>query len=208
VRHVSRWTRPGGDPVAVAKFAVELLACLRGSICLYEGEELGLEQAELAYEDLRDPLGIRFWPGNKGRDGCRTPMVWEEDAPNAGFSTGKPWLPVPDGQRARAVDVQDKDVNSVLTHYRAVLGIRRAHPALVRGSIRFLDAEGDVLAFVREGEGERLLCAFNFGDGTADWPMPADFGPVEAVDFAGYGASLQNRALSLPGLRAFIGRIA
>ena len=207
VRHVTRWTPEGGDPVAVAKFAVELLACLRGSICLYEGEELGLEEAELAYADLRDPVGIRFWPGNKGRDGCRTPMVWEKDSLNAGFSTGKPWLPVPDGQRARAVDVQAPDVNSVLTHYRAVLAIRRAHPALARGSIRFLDAQGDVLAFVREQEGEKLLCAFNFGDETADWPLPAGLGAVEAVDFAGYGAALQGNALSLPPLRAFIGQL-
>lgn len=207
VRHVSRWTRPGGDPVAVAKFAIELLCCLRGSICLYEGEELGLEEAELAYADLRDPVGIRFWPGNKGRDGCRTPMVWEKDAPNAGFSTAKPWLPVPDSQRTRAVDVQAPDVNSVLTHYRAVLAIRRAHPALVRGAIRFLDTGGDLLAFIREGGGEKLLCAFNFGDATADWPMPGDLGAVEAVDFAGYGAALRQNAISLPGLRAFIGQL-
>lgn len=207
VRHVTRWTRPGEDPVAVAKFAIELLACLRGSICLYEGEELGLEEAELAYADLRDPVGIRFWPGNKGRDGCRTPMVWEKDAPNAGFTTGKPWLPVPDSQRARAVDVQAPDVNSVLTHYRAVLGIRRAHPALARGSIRFLDAEGDLLAFIREGDGAKLLCVFNFGDDTAGWPMPTDLGAVEAVDFAGYGAALAQGTISLPSLRAFIGQV-
>jgi alpha-glucosidase len=207
VRHVTRWTRTGGDPGAVARFAIELLACLRGSICLYEGEELGLEQAELAYADLRDPVGIRFWPGNKGRDGCRTPMVWEKDAPNAGFSTGRPWLPVPDSQRARAVDVQAPDVNSVLTHYRAVLGIRRAHPALVCGSIRFLEAEGNLLAFIREWQDEKLLCVFNFGDGTADWPMPCDLGPVEPVDFAGYGASQRQGVISLAGLRAFIGQL-
>ena len=81
VRHVSRWTRPGGDADAVAKFSIALLASLRGSICLYQGEELGLQEAELAFEDLRDPYGIRFWPGYKGRDGCRTPMVWEAGRP-------------------------------------------------------------------------------------------------------------------------------
>ncbi|MEO5757570.1 MAG: alpha-amylase family glycosyl hydrolase, partial [Mesorhizobium sp.] len=107
VRHVSRWTRPGGDPDAVAKFSIALLSCLRGSICLYQGEELGLPEAEIAFEDLRDPYGIRFWPGFKGRDGCRTPMVWEAGADNAGFSPGKPWLPVPDGHRSRATDIQN-----------------------------------------------------------------------------------------------------
>ncbi|TIP69405.1 MAG: alpha-glucosidase, partial [Mesorhizobium sp.] len=101
--------------------------CLRGSICLYQGEELGLEEAELAFEDLRDPYGIRFWPGFKGRDGCRTPMVWEKGAENAGFSTGKPWLPIPESHRARAVDVQNGEAKSVLASYRAMLALRRQH---------------------------------------------------------------------------------
>ena len=65
------------------------------------GEELGLQEADIAFEDLRDPYGIRFWPGFKGRDGCRTPMPWEADRPNAGFSTAKPWLPVPEDHRSR-----------------------------------------------------------------------------------------------------------
>jgi alpha-glucosidase len=134
-------------------------------------------------------------------------MVWEKDAPNAGFSTGRPWLPVPDSQRARAVDVQAPDVNSVLTHYRAVLGIRHAHPALACGSIRFLEAEGNLLAFIREWQDEKLLCVFNFGDSTLDWPMPCDLGPVEAVDFAGYGAPQRQGVISLAGLRAFIGQL-
>lgn len=207
VRHVTRWTPPGGDPVAVAKFAVELLCSLRGSICLYEGEELGLEEADIAFEDLRDPYGIRFWPGFKGRDGCRTPMVWEAGAVNAGFSTGKPWLPVPESHRAKAVDVQDADDLSVLAHYRAVLALRCAHPALVSGSIRLLDAEGDVLAFIREGEGEKLLCVFNFASQPASWTIPKELGPVEAADFAGYGAALRDGALSLPELRCFIGQL-
>ena len=106
VRHVSRWAMPGGDTDAVAKFAIDLLVSLRGSICLYQGEELGLEEADIAFEDLRDPYGIRFWPAFKGRDGCRTPMVWESGKPNAGFTTGKPWLPVPEAHRRRAVDLE------------------------------------------------------------------------------------------------------
>lgn len=207
MRHATRWARPGGDTVAVAKFAIELLCALRGSICLYQGEELGLEEAEIAFEDLRDPYGIRFWPGFKGRDGCRTPMVWEAEALNAGFTTGKPWLPVPESQRARAVDRQEGDENSVLQHYRAVLSLRRAHPALVTGSILLLEAQGDVLAFIREGGGERLLCVFNFADKTAIWPMPKQLGPVEAIDYAGYGASVRDGSLLLPPLRSFIGQL-
>ena len=105
------------------------------------------------------------------------------------------------------IDVQAAAINSVLNHYRAVLAIRKAHPALVAGSIRFLETEGDMLAFVREGGGERLLCAFNFAEGDASWTLPAYLGSIEAIDFAGYGAALQGGTLHLPGLRAFIGQL-
>ncbi|TGQ83199.1 DUF3459 domain-containing protein [Mesorhizobium sp. M8A.F.Ca.ET.207.01.1.1] len=205
VRHVSRWTRPDGDPDLVAKFSIMLLACLRGSICLYQGEELGLEEAELAYEDLRDPVGIRFWPGVKGRDGCRTPMAWEVEADNAGFSTAKPWLPVPASHRARAADVQNGEEQSVLSVYRSTLALRRQHPAMVGGSIRFLDAEADMLAFIREVEGERLLCVFNFAGEPATWPLLPDVGTVTAV--LGGTAAVEENALSLPALGCFLGRL-
>ncbi len=205
VRHVSRWTRADGDPDAVATFSIALLACLRGSICLYQGEELGLEEAELTFEDLRDPVGIRFWPTVKGRDGCRTPMVWEAGADNAGFSAAKPWLPVPASHRARAVDVQNGEENSVLAGYRAMLAVRKAHPALVKGSIRFLDTDGEVLAFIRQSEGETLLCVFNFADEPADWPLPSDFGRVEAIAPGG-GAVLQHEGVALQALGWFVGR--
>ena len=206
VRHASRWTPPGGDTDAVAKFTVALLCCLRGSICLYQGEELGLTEAELAFEDLRDLYGIRFWPGFKGRDGCRTPMVWEAGAQNAGFSTGKPWLPIPPGHRARAVDVQAADPGSVLTCYRDMLARRKAHKALVSGSIRFLDAQGDVLAFLREAEGETLLCAFNFSGETVLWALPAEVGPLGSVVSTGQPLSGE-RALSLGPLGHVVARL-
>ncbi|RVB65361.1 alpha-glucosidase, partial [Mesorhizobium sp. M7A.F.Ca.CA.002.04.1.1] len=199
-RHVSRWTRPDSEPDAVARFSIMLLACLRGSICLYEGEELGLEEAELAYEDLRDPVGIRFWPGVKGRDGCRTPMVWEAGADNAGFSTARPWLPIPASHRARAVDVQNADTVSVLASYRAALALRGEHEALISGSIRFLDAKGDLLAFIRDGGGERLLCVFNFAGGPANWPLPGDIGAVAQLDG---NAAVVETELLLPALGAF-----
>lgn len=212
VRHVSRWTQPGDNPDIVAKFSIALLCCLRGSICLYQGEELGLKEAELAYEDLRDPLGIRFWPGVKGRDGCRTPMVWEAGAENGGFSTGKPWLPVPQAHRGRAVDVQSGEGGSVLAAYRSIIALRKRRPALIGGSIRFLDAEGDVLAFIRQHEDETLLCVFNFAGEPANWTLPAEIRDVEitalAVDVAGVlGGVLEEVALALPPIGCFVGRI-
>ncbi|TJX04913.1 MAG: DUF3459 domain-containing protein [Mesorhizobium sp.] len=205
VRHVTRWTSPGGDPERTARFSIALLSCLRGSICLYQGEELGLEEAELAFEDLRDPYGIRFWPGFKGRDGCRTPMVWEKGADNAGFSIGRPWLPIPESHRARAVDIQNGEEKSVLAGYRAMLALRKRHAALVQGSIRFLDAEGNVLAFIREGGGEKLLCVFNFAEEPANWPLPQGIDVAETIDL-GADAALQGKILSLPPLGYFLGR--
>ncbi|MBA3449071.1 MAG: alpha-glucosidase [Pseudaminobacter sp.] len=207
VRHVSRWTKAGGDADAVAKFSIALLACLRGSICLYQGEELGLEEADLAFEDLRDPYGIRFWPGFKGRDGCRTPMVWEAAGPNGGFSTGKPWLPVPRAQLAQAVDRQRNDPASVLARYRAVLAFRKAHPALTGGTITFLDSNSGLLAFVRDVPGERLLCVFNFEDDEVDWRLPVSIGAASELESAGQNARLEDGLLSLPGLGVFVGRL-
>ena len=207
VRHVSRWTKPGGDAGAVARFAIDLLVSLRGSICLYEGEELGLEEAGIAFEDLRDPYGIRFWPAFKGRDGCRTPMVWESGEPNAGFTKGKPWLPVPAPHLSRAVDVQQRDPASVLAHYRQALAFRGSHPALVGGTIEFLAAKGDVLAFIRSDGKERLLCVFNFAAKPAKWAIPRTLGRVEILDGAGQGASVDKATITLEPLSSCFARI-
>ena len=103
---------------------------------------------------------------------------------------------------------QKRDDQSVLARLSGGAGLAQAHPALVGGSIRFLDAEGDVLAFIREGGGERLLCVFNFSDRPVSWSLPPGLGRVEAVDFAGNGAALRDGTLALPGLHGFIGRLA
>ncbi|MET0137017.1 MAG: alpha-glucosidase family protein [Sphingobium sp.] len=170
MRHVSRWTKPGDDPSAIARLAINLLVSLKGPACIYQGEELGLPEADIAYEDLRDPYGIRFWPAFKGRDGCRTPIPWEAEGPYAGFSTAKPWLPVPDAHRPLALDRQAHDPASILATYRAAIAERKAHPALATGSLTFLASDDeDILAFVREGGGERLLCLFNFAREARKW---------------------------------------
>ena len=174
MRHVSRWTAEGGDMAAVARFSIALLVMLRGSICLYQGEELGLPEADVAFEDLRDPYGIRFWPGFKGRDGCRTPMVWAETAQNAGFTDGRPWLPVPLAHLPMAVDALEADAGSVLHHYRDMLRLRRENEVLRLGSIELVDGLPEtVLGFIRERDGRRMLCLFNFSqDAAAACPLP------------------------------------
>mgnify|MGYP003715130631 CR=1 FL=1 len=118
VRHPSRWKL---DEPAQIRLMAALLLSLRGSVCLYQGEELGLGEAHLAYEDIRDPYGLRLWPQFKGRDGCRTPMPWAHDAPNAGFSDARPWLPLAPEHVAHAVDLQEGDPASILHAYRRLL---------------------------------------------------------------------------------------
>ncbi|MGI9492824.1 MAG: alpha-glucosidase, partial [Geminicoccaceae bacterium] len=138
-----------------------ILCSLCGTICLYQGEELGLTEADLAFEDLRDPYGINFFPIFKGRDGCRTPLPWSGGAPTAGFTHGKPWLPVPREHLTLAVDQQETAPNSVLARTRKFLHWRQAQPALLTGDIRFLEAEPPVLALIRKTTDQRLLCVFN-----------------------------------------------
>ena len=155
VRHATRW----GEPAA--ELAIMLLISLRGAICLYQGEELGLTEAELTFEDLRDPYGIRFWPAFKGRDGCRTPMVWEHNQPNAGFSMAQPWLPVPPEHLVKAVDTTPK----ILDRYRAALRFRRRQEQLQTGNITILEAGEAVLAFTRGN----ILCVFNLSAEGVTW---------------------------------------
>jgi alpha-glucosidase len=171
VRHVTRW----GLSDQAARSYTALLVCLRGSLCLYQGEELALPEADIAFEDLQDPYGIEFWPEFKGRDGCRTPMVWQSDNESGGFSTGKPWLPVTAPHLGRAVGVQDGDPASMLNYYRRALAFRRAHGVLRHGAMEEVRAEGDLAVFLRAGEaaGEgRIFCAFNLGEGEVSTRLP------------------------------------
>jgi len=160
-------TRFGGDAAgdpALAKMMLALLFTLRGSALLYQGEELGLPEVDLARNQLRDPVGDLYYPLFKGRDGCRTPMPWDGARPNLGFTSGTPWLPLGAAHAPLSVAAQECDPNSPLQFARAMLKARKAHPALRSGTLSLLDAPPPLLAFIREGEGERILCVFNFGD--------------------------------------------
>lgn len=203
-RHVTRWTRARENPDEVAKFAISLLASLPGSICLYQGEELGLEEAELTYEQLRDPVGIRFWPGNKGRDGCRTPMPWDANLPNAGFSDAQPWLPVTDAAFAHAVSREGSDAGSVLNHYRAALDLRRNNVALISGGFEFLESPDTILAFTRIADGKKLLCVFNFGPSEVEYELSTDFSKPGATILRAEGASVTAGILRMSPLSNFI----
>ncbi|GAA3960205.1 alpha-amylase family glycosyl hydrolase [Allohahella marinimesophila] len=184
----SRWAdllpveAPGGEMHTRQILAwLFMLTTLRGSACIYQGEELGLTEAELDFEDLVDPYGITFWPEYKGRDGCRTPMPWDSAAPNAGFTAGPPWLPIPEQHRRVAVSEQTERASSVLNGYRQWLQARRGFPALQRGAIRFHDGPPDSLFFEREHDGSRLFVAINLSREPIQTSFPLTVEPAEAL---------------------------
>ena len=162
-RVASRWGRGKQIPDMV-KMLNAMLCSLRGSVCSYQGEELGLTEAPIEFHELQDPFGKTFWPMFKGRDGCRTPMPWEQHADFAGFSQVTPWLPVTSEHRALAVDVQEADPASMLHGYRQFLAWRKGYPILIEGDIEFLDAPEPLLVFVRKLGEQKLLVCFNLLD--------------------------------------------
>ena len=177
IRWATRWGGADPDP-RLLRLAVALQISLRGSLCIYQGEELALPESDVAFEDLQDPYGITMWPQYKGRDGCRTPMPWDSTAADLGFGSGaaRPWLPLDEEHRALALDRQEADPDSLLHHYRRLLAWRRGQPALIRGDIELLPADEQVLGYVRSHSGVQLLCAFNLSDRPATLALPAGLG--------------------------------
>ncbi len=199
-RVATRWAQ--GD-AARARQWLALLVCLRGTVFLYQGEELGLGQSDIAFEDLQDPFGKNHWPREKGRDGCRTPMPWVAADATGGFTSGRPWLPSDPAHRALAVDVQEADPGSTLQLTRRLLALRRAHPALRLGRFETLHADATVLVLRRVHGDAAVLAAFNFGDAPAQQDLPAD-ASAHAPALALNGATLQGTRLLLPPGAAFI----
>ena len=181
VRVMSRWAHEGEATPERGRLLMSLLLSLRGSVCLYQGEELGLPEAELAFEDLVDPYGITFWPEFKGRDGCRTPMPWVRDGVHAGFSSQQPWLPLDERHRALAVDVQEDDSASMLNSYRRFLAWRQEQPLLIDGDIQVRYHDDDLLVFERRLGEQAWLCLFNLGDRERRYDLPLMVEPLEGV---------------------------
>jgi alpha-glucosidase len=203
-RHVSRWAAYGESPMALGRQAAALLLSLKGSVCLYQGEELGLPQTDMLFEELTDPPGIRFWPEYKGRDGCRTPIPWNADEPEAGFTTGKPWLPIKQPQAVLNVAGEEADPESMLNFYRRVLTWRKGQDALVDGDIVFFNTAEPVLAFRRSAESGNMLCVFNLSPQALTVTV-ADLAPEGQPEGVSGRAVLKGRRLTLgPNGFAFI----
>jgi alpha-glucosidase len=145
-----------------ARVAAMLLLTLRGTPTLYYCDEIGMQNISIRPDQVRDPFEQNVPGLGLGRDGCRTPMQWNASR-HAGFSDSEPWLPLPDPSGRENVEDQRRDSTSLLQLYRRLIALRRTRPALLFGAYRPIAATGDLLMFVRELAGERLLVALNLG---------------------------------------------
>ena len=170
VRSVTRWGKGIKDKDSFAVLLNKLLLSLRGTPFLYQGEELGLPEATIPYEKLQDPWGIFMWPEWQGRDGCRTPMPWNKDKPNIGFSKKNDpqkelWLPIPYEHAQLAVRTQEDDENSILNQTTEFIHWRKTQPLLQTGDMEFLDTKNDkLIAFKRFDENSAMTCLFNLSE--------------------------------------------
>ena len=160
-RSASRYGQ-GGDDERL-KVAAAMLLTLRGTPFLYYGEEIGMRNVHLRRNELQDPVGIRYWPVPVGRDGCRSPMQWDASE-NAGFGKSKPWLKIHPNYLKRNVKAQINDEHSLFNFYKRLLAIRKATPALQKGSFIPLTYEPRrLLAYLRQDAEQTVLVVLNFG---------------------------------------------
>jgi alpha-glucosidase len=155
-----------GDGVhnaAIERVISAMLFLSRGASLFYYGDEIGMKTTPpTRKEDVKDPVGITGWPFEKGRDGERTPMQWD-DSTNAGFTSGTPWLPVPPTYATVNVKAEESDPNSMLAWYRAIIALKKTNPALSHGAEIMLDpGNGKVLSWLRQSEGAEVVVACNF----------------------------------------------
>jgi alpha-glucosidase len=213
----SRLAASGSEREAAVLLAA--LMCLRGTIFLYQGEELGLPQARVPFERLRDPFAIAAYQGEAGRDGARTPMPWTEAGPSAGFSASAgTWLPVDPVHLRLAVDAQEANPQSMLALTRSLIALRRRSAALRVGDARVRSAPAGVLAIERTVEDERLLCLLDLGgrgaivavDSHARQRLGVNGGAMVSAGQANLGpfcGAILDISLSAPPDRQFSGRI-
>ncbi len=197
-RVASRWGKDR-QTKPLAKMLLALTASLRGTICTYQGEELGLTEATIQQHELQDPFGIEFWPDFKGRDGCRTPMPWQQQQSHAGFSSTTPWLPIAHEHKQHAVDIQEADKNSVLMFYRNFLTWRKTQECLIHGDITFISASNELLVFKRYYKSQCLIACFNLAKTTQMYPLPDNAILIESPK-AILCASINNKQVSIPTL--------
>ncbi|MFM9865846.1 MAG: alpha-amylase family glycosyl hydrolase [Micropepsaceae bacterium] len=170
-RAVTRYGRTLDADPALAKLALTLLMTLKGTVLLYQGEELGLPDGPIERHQIRDPVGELYFPYAKGRDPCRTPMPWVQGKPNVGFGYGEPWLPVAPAHAALSAVTQERDEASTLHVARNLIALRKKHLALALGDMKMLTATDQILAFERIRGSDHITCVFNLSKSEATVPF-------------------------------------
>lgn len=192
-RSASRFTRAENDDRL--QVAATLLLTQHGTPFLYYGEEIGMRDITITRDQVQDPIGQRYWPVFKGRDGCRAPMQWNESM-HAGFSTGKPWLPVHPNYTVRNVENQRKDPQSLFHYYRKLLALRKQYRVLRDGMFQPLTFEPQrLLAYLRQNAEDTIMVALNFGK------RPVKFALGGMVRRAEWELLFSNKRAELPALK-------
>ncbi len=214
---VRSWNRYGDGTHndQIAKDMAAIYLTLRGTPIMYYGEEIGMQNNDpKRKEDVKDPIGRIGWPREKGRDGERTPMQWS-DNPNAGFTTGIPWNPIPVAYKTYNVADELKDPNSILNWYKALLVLRRHDQALLSGKyIALNQTDPNVLSYLRATQGEAVLVTINMSAGPQKVSFDLSkqgFGSGAAKTLVTTQASLKSNSsvkqLSLEPFAVYIGEL-
>ena len=191
---------------SIAKLLAVLLLTLPGVPFIYYGEELGMRDLPPKnIEELRDKRGKFCWNRYKGRDGCRRPMQWDT-SPNAGFTTGKPWLDVDPNYIKRNVAVQTADPDSIFNCYKNLIIMRRNSQALLKGSLELNDEDPAILSYWRKTEANCLLMILNFDSQTHKYTLPSILNKFMSIKFSTYHIVAENDTNHLQ-LRPFEGLI-
>jgi len=199
----------------IAKVMAGMYLTLRGSAILYYGEEIGMANNDpTRKEDVRDPIGQLGWPEQIGRDGERTPMQWN-DTPNAGFTKGIPWLPVPATYQTHNVAAEKADPNSILNFYKNLLAMRHTNPALLDGDyVALNESDSNVYSYLRRYKNQAVLVVLNMSEApqTASFDLSAQgFSAKQAktlLTTTKAGATQALSGISLPPYTVYIGEVA
>jgi alpha-glucosidase len=198
--NVRSWDRydDGAHDQAIARILAAVLLTSRASALMYYGQELGMvTSTPTRKEDVKDPIGITGWPKEKGRDGERTPMQWD-DSKNSGFSDASTtWLPVPPNYTTINVKTEESDPDSLFNWYKQLIAMRRDDPTLRDGRQVMLDESNpSVLSYVREGVAGHpaVVVALNF----TDQPQTISLDPSKAKIS---GKTVTTLLTNMPGLK-------
>jgi alpha-glucosidase len=217
------WDRYGDGQhnLEIAKVLATVLLTTRDEALMYYGQELGMTTlTPVRKQDVKDPIGVIGWPKEKGRDGERTPMQWDVEQ-HAGFTTGKPWLPIPPSAIYKNVTTEQQDPDSLLNWYKLMMKLRRSNPAFTNGSNIMLDHDKqDALVWLRKPqnpspEHPAVVVACNFSAQPVTLSLKADMQKnqvrgqfLRSVARTDHGMGPMNLdAVALPPFGVFIGEV-